>query len=146
MLRNRSTKLALVIASSLSVAATTVVADDQEPAGPVIPPNQEAVIAGMLGMGTELVDCRFAGGGAQYDVIKATYACLGRDLTVQLAHPRNATAGSIRTTQFAITVDGGTPSRGFLEVLVSLVRSREPDFVWAAPERDTEASDGDVAE
>jgi hypothetical protein len=82
----------------------------------------------------------------QYDVIKATYGCGGGDLTIQLAHPRHATTGSVRTAQFAITVESGTPPPGFPEAIVSLVRSREAGFAWTAPERDRAATDGDAVE
>src|SRR5262245_31423224 len=98
--------VALVAVLCGLLATSVVAADDGGYAGvyPAIPPGEEEVIASMLGRGVALQGCMFTGGGVEYTVIKATYACPGGQVTLQLDHPRNASATSTQTGQFAITV------------------------------------------
>ena len=84
----------------------------------------------MLGRGMALPDCTLVSCGVEYTVIEATYSCLDGDVTLELGHPQNATDASFQTAQFAITVQSGTPPPDLQDALVSLVRSREADFVW----------------
>ena len=100
----------------------------------------------MLGRGMFVHDCTLASGGVEYTVIKATYACPGGAVSLQLDHPRNATATSTVTTQFAITVQSGSPPPGFENALASLVRSQEDGFQWSWPEDDAAADDDDADE
>src|SRR5690348_15391084 len=105
----RSVAIALAAVLCASLAASVVAADDDGPstADAVIPPGHEALIGAMLGRGMALHDCVLVSGGVQYSVIKATYRCLFGEVTLDLGHLDNATPTSIRTGQFAITLESG---------------------------------------
>ena len=120
-------RIALAAASCALLAALAVADDGVDPA---IPPGEEQVIAGMLGSGLRIYSCTLVGGGADHSVIKGTYACPAGGVTVRLDHPRNATATSTLTGQFAVTVDGGSPPAGFQDALAGVVRSQERGFQW----------------
>jgi hypothetical protein len=127
-----------------TVLATSVVAaddDDTATAEPVIPPGEEQVAAAMLGRGTGLQYCTLLSGGIHDNVISGIYNCVGNEVRVELANPRNATATSIETGQFAVTVQG-SPTAGFQDDLISRVRSAEGNFQWAWPQRDAAPPDG----
>ena len=129
------------------LAAPVLRAGDDAPLGdPAIPPGEEDLIATMLGRGRSLQYCTLVRAGVEYTVIKATYDCLGGEVTLQLDHPRNATANSTRTGQFAITLRSGAPTPGFQDDLASLVRSREAGFQWSWPLNEPPAEDGGTAE
>ena len=98
---------------------------------PLIRPGQEEVIARMLGRGEVLPGgCRFAQGGIEDNIVRATYACDASQLTVHMAHPSKAPDGALRTRDFAIVpVDGSAPP-GFLAALTERVRRHEPEFEW----------------
>ena len=141
--------VALAAALCALLAASVVAAgDDDHPTGePAIPPGEEGVIAAMLGRGMMVNECTLIRGGVEYTVIKATYNCLAGEVTLELGHPRYATAASIQTGQFAITVQSGSPSAGFQDALASRVRSQEQNFAWSWPQGDAAAeADGDAAE
>ena len=95
----------------------------------------------MLGRGMALHDCTLISGGVEYTTIKATYDCPGGEVTLQLDHPRNATATSTQTGQFAITVQSGSPPLGFGDALTSLIRTQEDHFQWSWPQDDAAAED-----
>lgn len=142
VIRARGIALAAVI---WGLVATCVVAADEggDPAvDPAIPPGEEEIIAGMLGRGAAVQHCTLVRGGVDYTVIDAVYDCPGGEVSVQLAHPWKATATSIQTGQFAITVQGGSPPRGFEEALARLVHAREDDFQWGWQESDAPPDDG----
>ena len=135
----------LALAAMLcTMLATSVVAADDDDAATVeavIPPGEEQVVAAMLGRGTGLQYCTLVSGGIGDNVISGIYNCLGNEVRVELGNPRNATATSIRTAQFAITVQG-SPTAGFQDDLISRVRSAEGSFQWASPQRDAPAPEG----
>lgn len=143
-----SRAVALAAVSCALLAAFVVAAsDDEHPTvEPVIPPGQEALIAGMLGRGMALPDCTLVGCGVAYTVIEATYDCLDGGVTLELGHPQNATDASAQTAQFAITVQSGTPPLDFQDALLSLVRAREGGFVWGWAEPAADAENDDAAE
>jgi len=124
----RFARVALAAASCAFLAALAVASDDG--VDPAIPPGEEQVIAGMLGSGLRIYACTLVEGRAEYSVIKGTYACPAGGVAVRLDHPRNATATSTLTAQFAVTVDGGSPPPGFQEALATVVRSQERGFQW----------------
>jgi hypothetical protein len=130
------------------LTASVVLASDDEsaPVEPVIPPGQEALIASMLGRGMALPDCTLVSCGVAYCVIEATYDCDGGGVALELGHPESATDASGRTAQFAITVQSGMAPPDFANAILSLVRSRERNFVWAVAETAPDAEDGAAAE
>ena len=93
-----------------------------------------------------LPDCTLVRCGVDYTVIVATYSCLDGGVTIELGHPQNATDTSITTAQFAITVQSGTPPPDLQDALVSLIRSREADFVWGWQESAAAAENDDALE
>ena len=134
----------LALAAMLwTLLATSVVAadDDEATVDAVIPPGEEQVVADMLGRGAGLQYCALVSGGIRDNVISGVYNCVGNEVRVELANPRNATATSIQTGQFAVTVQG-SPTAGFQDDLVARVRSAEGSFQWARPERDAPAPGG----
>ena len=137
----RGLALAAVLCTLLAASVVTADDDRSATADPVIPPGEEQLIASMLGTGMGLQYCSLISGGVEYAVIKASYNCLGGEVRVELAHPRNATATSRRTGQFAITVQSGSPTPGFEDALASLVRSQEGNFQWSLPQREAPAED-----
>lgn len=146
--RMRYARRVALAAALCTLLAAPVVAQDagESPAGdPAIPPGEEELIAGMLGRGVALNDCRLVSGGVEYTIIKATYECPGGRVTLQLDHPRNATPTSLQTGQFAVTVQEGAPPPGFEDTLVGLIRAQERDFQWNWPQADA-AADGDTAD
>ncbi len=143
MMCGRGVALAAVLCT---LVGASVVAADDDAGDPVIPPGEEQVIANMLGRGIGLQYCNLVSGGVEYSVIKATYNCLGNQVTVELGNPRNATATSIQTGQFAITVQSGSPTAGFQDALASLVRSQEANFQWTLPRHEAPTEDDDAAE
>ena len=126
-----------------TLRASAVVAADDDAAAvePVIPPGEEQVAANMLGRGTGLQYCTLVSGGIQDNVISGVYNCVGNEVRVELANLRNATATSIRTGQFAVTIQG-SPTAGFEDDLVARVRSAEGSFQWSWPQRDAAPPDG----
>jgi len=145
MMCGRGVALAAVLCTLLG--ASVVAADDDGDTGdPVIPPGEEQLIANMLGKGIGLQYCNLVSGGVEYSVIKATYNCLGNQVMVELGNPRNATATSIQTGQFAITVQSGSPTAGFQDALASLVRSQEGNFQWTLPQHEAATANDDAAE
>ena len=144
----RARGVALAALSCALLAASVVAANDGDvPIGePAIPPGEEELIAGMLGRGMALRDCTLASGGVEYTVIKATYACPAGAVSLVLDHPQNATAASMVTGQFAVTLQSGAPPAGFGEALASLIRAREAAFVWSWPEHEGAAADDEAAE
>lgn len=125
--------LALTALCSALLAVSVAMANVGDPAtgGPAIPPGEERLIEAMLGRGTRIGKCKLIKSRVEYTVITAIYKCRddGR-VTLELCHPMNATAPSIQTGQFAITLESGSPSLGLLDALVSRIRPREADFVW----------------
>jgi len=93
-----------------------------------------------------LPDCTLVSCGVTYTVIEATYDCLDGGVALELGHPQSATDTSGRTAQFAVTVQSGTPTPDFSNALLSLVRSRERNFVWALAESAVDAENDDAAE
>ena len=132
---------------ALLVVSTAGADDDDRGGGPAIPPGEERLIATMLGKGTRIGNCKLTRSSVEYTVINAAYKCRHGDrVTLELCHPANATAPSVQTEQFAITLQSGSPPLGFQEALVARIRSREADFVWtwaehAAVSDDSEATD-----
>jgi len=138
----RGVALTAVLYASL---AASVVAAEDGPGDPAIPPGEEEIIGAMLGRGMPVSDCRLVSGGIRYTVIRATYSCVpAGEFTVELGHPRNATRTSVRTGQFAITVQSGTPPPDFQDALAALVRSREGYFEWSWPAYDPAAENEDA--
>jgi hypothetical protein len=136
-----------VVSCTLLVASVVAASEAESPTTePVIPPGQEALIAGMLGRGMALPDCTLVSCGVDHTVIVATYSCLDGDVTLELGHPQNATDTSFETAEFAITVQSGTPPPDLQYALVSLVRSREADFVWGWQESAAAAENDDAPE
>jgi hypothetical protein len=135
-------------AEGISVALAQATADSQpsgsaasagEPAdkgaapsnAPVIPPGEEKLLTEMLGQGATLPgQCQFAGGDANGPVIRSTYDCPAGKVVFELRHPSQAPAGAVRTEQFAITLQSGSPPQGLQDALVKLIRSHESDFQW----------------
>ena len=140
----RTVGIALAVVLCASLAASSVAADDAGPstADAVIPPGQEALIGAMLGRGMALHDCVLVSGGVQFSVIKATYRCLFGEVTLDLGHVETATAESLLTGQFAITLESGSPPEGFGDAVASLVRSHEDDIVWSWPGYEAAGDDG----
>ena len=99
--------------------------------GHVVPPGQEELIADMLGRGTQLPgDCRWTGGDAAGPRIRATYACGGSEVVLELQHLEDTPGGAARTDQFAVVVTGGSPPPGLVDALVARIRQRESGFHW----------------
>jgi hypothetical protein len=142
---SRSVALAAVLCAPLA-ASVAVAERDAAMGDPAIPPGEEELIASMLGRGTTLHDCTLLSADVEYDVIKATYGCLGGEVTLALGHPTEATPTSTQTGQFAITVESGSPPPGFADALVPLVRAREGDFQWNWPQAEAGAEDDDGGE
>jgi hypothetical protein len=127
-----------------TVLATSVVAAGDDGAAAVeavIPPGEEQVVAAMLGRGTGLQYCTLVSGGIADNIISGVYNCLGNEVRVELGNPSNAAATSIRTGQFAVTVQG-SPTAGFQDDLISRVRSAEGNFQWTWPQRDAAPPEG----
>jgi len=135
--------VALAVVSCVLLAASVVAATEAEPPilEPVIPPGQEALIAGMLGRGIALPDCTLVSCGVDHTVIEATYSCVDGDVTLEFGHPQNAPA---QTAQFSITVQSGTAPPDLQSALVSLIRAREAGFVWGWQES-ASAAENDAA-
>jgi|SRR5689334_19473571 len=124
------------------LATSVVAADDDAATGePVIPPGEEQVVADMLGRGAGLQYCTLVSGGIHDNVISGVYNCLGNEVRVELGSLRNATATSIQTGQFAVSVQG-SPTAGFQDDLVARVRSAEGNFQWTWPQRDVAPPEG----
>lgn len=98
----------------------------------IILPNQEALVAAMLGSGEPLPGgCAFADGQIDHDVVRATYHCADGDVQIRLSHPSAPSAEAIVTQQFALTVLGGSPPADLLAALEARIRSRESEFGWS---------------
>ena len=124
------------------LATSVVAADDDAATGePVIPPGEEQVVADMLGRGAGLQYCTLVSGGIHDNVISGVYNCVGNEVRVELVNPRSATATSIQTGQFAVSVQG-SPTAGFQDDLVARVRSAEGNFQWTWPQRDVAPPEG----
>jgi len=141
----RAVALAAGLCAVLSASMVRAQDDGRPATFPAIPPGEESLIAGMLGRGTLVRDCKLVSCGVQVDVIKAAYHCPHGDVAVELGHPENATVPSTETGQFAITVKAGTPPPGFAEEILSRIRSRENNFTWIRAEENPGVAD-DTAE
>ena len=122
--------LALAILCHASLAASVAAEDGNANRYPAIPPGEERLIASMLGRARLVRDCKLASGGVQYTVIRATYDCPRGQVALELGHPASATDDSIQTGRFAITLLSGSPPPGFEDAVLSLIQSRETQFVW----------------
>jgi hypothetical protein len=97
----------------------------------VIPAGQDELLAQMLGRAETLPgECRFAGGGAERGVIRATYSCPSGEIVFELRHPDAAPGAPFHTVRFAITPTRGTPPPGFADALLARIRAREAAFEW----------------
>lgn len=102
-----------------------------EGGAPVIPAGQEGLLGEMLGLGAVLPgDCKFSGGGAEAAAVRATYACPGGEVVVELRHRGDAPGGAAQTAQFAVIVQSGSPPAGFADALATRIREREARFQW----------------
>jgi hypothetical protein len=106
---------------------------------PVIPAEQEDILAEMLGRGALLPGgCKFADGQAEPTRIKVTYECAAGAVIFELRHPSKAPADAARTAQFALMLSSGSPPEGLADTLLSRIRSRETAFGWKwTPRRST---------
>ena len=138
----RGLALAAMLGTLLATSVVAAEDDDAATVDPVIPPGEEQVVADMLGRGAGLQYCTLVSGGIRDNVISGVYNCVGNEVRVELGNLRNATATSIQTRQFAVSVQG-SPTAGFQEDLVARVRSAEGNFQWTRPERDAPAPGGD---
>ncbi|MEO8603959.1 MAG: hypothetical protein ABI629_15395 [bacterium] len=101
---------------------------------PAIPPNQEALLGAMLGGGATLPGgCTLSSGNVEHTIVKATYACQGGEVVIELAHPSTATQPAVSTEHFALTVVSGVPPTELTGALAGLIRARESEFVWMVP-------------
>lgn len=99
----------------------------------IILPNQEGLVAGMLGSGEQLPGgCAFADGQIDHDVVRATYRCSYGDVRIRVSHPSGPGAPAIVTRQFAVTVLNGSPRDDLLAALEARIRSRESEFGWSS--------------
>ena len=102
----------------------------------VIPPGQEEILGAMLGKDGGLPgDCHLTTGDVEKTVVKATYACPGGEVVVELAHPAAAAENATRTEKFAVRIDRGTPPPDFQGALLARIRQRETEFRWTAQPR-----------
>lgn len=143
-----ASRLRAALAAGLVCAllAAPVRAADESTEDRVIPPGQEALLAAMLGDHVALPDgCTFTSGQVDGGLLVATYRCPRGDVVFELTHPRYAGETAVQTERFAIAPRSGTPPEALLDVVASLVRSREAEFEWLAPAdqrtRDTAAAD-----
>lgn len=126
-----------------TMLAAPVFAAAGDLADPAIAAGQEDLLAAMLGREASLPDgCSFTGAGVDYTLVKATYACPGGQVVFTLTYPGKATAAAIRTTQFALTLQGGSPPDSLTDALVALIRAREDAFEWGS----TTSSDAGTTE
>jgi len=134
-LGRRFARVAVVSACLLApvCAPQCIAAEVDEPA---IPPGQDELLADMLGRGVPLSECEMIGGEANYTTITATYMCREGEVIVELAHRDAGDRSSTPTDRFAITLQNGSPPHGFVDALVSRVRSREAAFEWKWPARE----------
>lgn len=96
-----------------------------------IEPAAEQLIGDMLG-GAEALPggCKLDDGQIARTTVVATYKCSDGNVVLRLDHPDVAPPGGIRTERFAITVQSGTPSAGFVDAVAERIRAREKDFQW----------------
>jgi hypothetical protein len=139
---------ASLVAVMCALLVPPVLAAEVKPADALqafIPPGQEELLGTMLGKGLALPECELVDGKVNYTTIEATYACVGDWVVVELAHRSTATATATSTDFFAITPKSGSPPRGLVDALASLVRSREADFKWGWPAQDRNTTADDAA-
>ena len=106
----------------------------QAPFEPAIPPGHEQMLIDMLGVGGALPgDCELANGVADFTTVKVTYTCPAGDVVIQLAHPGKATASSIKTERFALSVYSGKAPERLTETVAEFVRAKEGSFTWTTP-------------
>jgi hypothetical protein len=97
----------------------------------VIAPGQEALLAEMLGKGAALPhDCKLTDGKIEYTFVRATYACRGGEVILELVHPSQGASPSAQTDRFAIVLVSGSPPDGLIDGLVERISSREEAFQW----------------
>ena len=111
----------------------------QEPRA-VIPRGQEELIGAMLGGEAKLAGCVLGEGQVDRQKVRASYKCAAGDVVVELRHPGEAPAGSVKTEHFAIVVESGAPPPELIAELANRIREREAGFEWkwvggASPER-----------
>lgn len=96
-----------------------------------IEPGGEALIGTMLGKEQDLPGgCKLTDGKIERTAVLATYGCAGTDVVLQLRHPDDASAGSVRTERFAVDVKSGTPPAGLVEAVAAKIRAGEAGFHW----------------
>lgn len=126
---------------SLVLVAFVLATVAEAATAPVIAPGQEEMLAAMVGKGAQLPgDCKLTGGEVAYDTVKATYACPGGEVVLELTHPTKAGSGATRTERFALQVRSGSPPPGLPAAIETLIRAREGTFEWTMLEVKPEAS------
>jgi hypothetical protein len=96
----------------------------------VISPEQQELLADMLGRGVMLAGCQMGNGEVDRKVVNVVYACPSGEVAVQLVHPSQAPSDATETDHFAITLQSGTPPEELLPALASRIRSKEAGFEW----------------
>jgi hypothetical protein len=121
-------ELGLILAAVLTLPVVDASARAES-----IPPGQEELLGTMLGKGSQLPDeCSLADGRiGEHDEVEATYHCRGGNVVIRLSHPSVASARSIVTRRFALTVTNGDPHADLLRAIETLIRSREAEFQWS---------------
>lgn len=104
--------------------------DADLPKTQVIPPGQEALVTRLLGEGEDVAGCRYDAASIELTHVRATYACPGGAVTLEL-HPLAAAVTPVeRTAQFALTVGAGAPA-GLAAAVAAHVRAHEAGWRWA---------------
>lgn len=124
---------AMILAVALSGAPASA-AEVTPKSDLVIAAGQDDLLAAMLGRGETVAgECALANGLAESRAIRATYVCAWDEVVLVLRHADVGTDGAVRTAEFAIEVERGTPPADLVDVLAARIRVREADFVWTAP-------------
>lgn len=122
---------AAVLAAALFLTPAFATDGGRDFEEPVVPPGQEELLSAMLGRGSALPNgCKFAGGGADGPVIRATYTCSTGEVIVAVVHASNGAESATQTEHFAIAVESGSAPSELTDTLASLIHSREGDFEW----------------
>lgn len=127
------------LAAALAAAAVARDASAQE-AEWVIPPGMEQAAMQMFDGAFASGRCTFAGASLDRAVAVARYRCAGvaNPVEIEAKHPSRAADGSVRTTNFALSMRPapGAPARLVQEVAAK-VRTAESAWRWAyvAPRR-----------
>jgi len=128
---------ALLLVATAGVGATHASPLSAAPRERVIRPGQEALLADMLGRGAALPGpCTFTGGEADGAIVKASYACPGGTVAIELREARQDGTDTVRTAKFAIVAAGDSAPPDLLAALQSRIRAREAAVGWVAPPRD----------